>query len=81
MLLTNLSTILKEEKRGSKILRRKRGWEERNKHPCEICKVLLFLRGKVRCQWHTFRPHSLMDKIQDSGSCDLGSIPGEVTLL
>jgi hypothetical protein len=25
------------------------------------------------------RSHSLMDKMQDSGSCDLGSIPGGIT--
>ena len=39
-------------------------------------KLLLFLPTR---QWMVRRSHSLMDKMQDSGSCDLGSIPGGIT--
>ena len=45
---------------------------KKNDHPRCTFKDLLFLRLQL---W----PHSLMDKMQDSGSCDLGSIPGGVT--
>ncbi len=58
---------------------RKKNWKERNEQAVtEFPKFCYFYPG-YRYLSGNLRPHSLMDKIQDSGSCDLGSIPCEVT--